>query len=290
MKEELKQAVKLMQAYMETHLNESITLHDLSQISHYSPFYCARIFKEVVGIPPFEYLRKRRLSEAAKQLLTLHPPIIDVAFDFVFDSHEGFTRAFAREFGVLPKDYQKHPTSLRLFSAQNHPKEEKTMKETTPVFVQIVLRPKRKAIIKRGINAKHYFDYCEEVGCEVWDTLVSIKDAIHEPMGMWLPEKLIKDNTSVYVQGVEVSDNYQGDIPDGFEIIDLDPCEMMVFQGEPYDDEAFHENIGLVEAMIEKFNPAIYGYEWADEDAPSYQLEPQGYRGYIEARPVRQLK
>lgn len=275
---------------METHLNESITLHDLSQISHYSPFYCARIFKEVVGIPPFEYLRKRRLSEAAKQLLTLHPPIIDVAFDFVFDSHEGFTRAFAREFGVLPKDYQKHPTSLRLFSAQNHPKEEKTMKETTPVFVQIVLRPKRKAIIKRGINAKHYFDYCEEVGCEVWDTLVSIKDAIHEPMGMWLPEKLIKDNTSVYVQGVEVSDNYQGDIPDGFEIIDLDPCEMMVFQGEPYDDEAFHENIGLVEAMIEKFNPAIYGYEWADEDAPSYQLEPQGYRGYIEARPVRQLK
>lgn len=290
MKEELKQAVKLMQAYMETHLNESITLHDLSQISHYSPFYCARIFKEVVGIPPFEYLRKRRLSEAAKQLLTLHPPIIDVAFDFVFDSHEGFTRAFAREFGILPKDYQKHPTSLRLFSAQNHPKEEKTMKETTPVFVQIVLRPKRKAIIKRGINAKHYFDYCEEVGCEVWDTLVSIKDAIHEPMGMWLPEKLIKDNTSVYVQGVEVSDNYQGDIPDGFEIIDLDPCEMMVFQGESYDDEAFHENIGLVEAMIEKFNPAIYGYEWADEDAPSYQLEPQGYRGYIEARPVRQLK
>ena len=289
MKEEFKQAVQLMQAYMETHLNESITLHDLSHISHYSPFYCARIFKEVVGIPPFEYLRKRRLSEAAKQLMTDHRQIIDVAFDFVFDSHEGFTRAFAKEFGVLPKDVQKTTTMLRFFPSPNHPKEEKKMTETTPVFVQIVLRPKRKAIIKRGIKAVQYFEYCDEVGCDVWDTLVAIPNAIHEPMGMWLPEKLIKDHTSVYVQGVEVSDDYQGVIPDGFELIDLEPCEMMVFQGEPYDDEAFQENIGLVEDMIEKFNPAIYGYEWADDDAPSYQLEPQGYRGYIEAKPVRKL-
>jgi len=30
----------------------------------------------------------------------------------------------------------------------------------------------------------------------------------------------------------------------------------------------------------------IYGYEWADQDAPRFQLAPMGYRGYIEARPV----
>jgi hypothetical protein len=40
---------------------------------------------------------------------------------------------------------------------------------------------------------------------------------------------------------------------------------------------------------MKKYNPQIYGFEWADDDAPRFQLEPQGYRGYIEARPVKQL-
>ena len=33
----------------------------------------------------------------------------------------------------------------------------------------------------------------------------------------------------------------------------------------------------------------IIGYEWADNDAPRFQLNPMGYRGYIEGRPVRQI-
>jgi AraC family transcriptional regulator len=37
------------------------------------------------------------------------------------------------------------------------------------------------------------------------------------------------------------------------------------------------------------YNPEIYGFCWADEDGPRFQLEPQGYRGYIEGRPVRAI-
>ncbi|HYE10704.1 MAG TPA: AraC family transcriptional regulator, partial [Patescibacteria group bacterium] len=37
------------------------------------------------------------------------------------------------------------------------------------------------------------------------------------------------------------------------------------------------------------YDPKLYGFDWADEDAPRIQLEPAGYRGYIEARPVRQI-
>jgi hypothetical protein len=88
---------------------------------------------------------------------------------------------------------------------------------------------------------------------------------------------------------VEVPSNYTGEVPHGFEIIDLQPCQMMVFQGEPYDDEKFEEAIDELWDVIKKYNPEIYGFEWADDLAPRFQLEPQGYRGYIEARPVRQL-
>jgi AraC family transcriptional regulator len=41
--------------------------------------------------------------------------------------------------------------------------------------------------------------------------------------------------------------------------------------------------------LMKTYNPELYGFKWADEDGPRFQLEPLGYRGYIEGRPVRQL-
>lgn len=156
------------------------------------------------------------------------------------------------------------------------------------IFTQIVERPKRKAIIKRGIKAEHYFEYCEEVGCDIWGILESIKEAMFEPAGFWLPEKLIKQGTSKYVQGVEVPIDYKGPVPEGFDVIELEPCKMLVFQGEPFEDKDFEQAISDVMDAVEKFNPNIYGYEWAD-DAPRFQLDPLGYRGYIEAKPIKEM-
>ena len=113
-----------------------------------------------------------------------------------------------------------------------------------PVFVQVVDRPARKPILLRGIEAENYFEYCQEVGCEIWDTLTEVKDALYEPIGMWMPENLRKPGTSVYCQGVEMPSDYNGDIPEGCEVIDLSPCKMMIFQGPSYNDNDFREAIG----------------------------------------------
>jgi hypothetical protein len=88
---------------------------------------------------------------------------------------------------------------------------------------------------------------------------------------------------------VEVPLDYSGLVPEGFEIISLPPCKLMVFQGPPFEDEQFEAAIGELWEVMKTYKPEIYGYQWADEDAPRLQLEPQGYRGYIEARPVRPL-
>jgi hypothetical protein len=98
---------------------------------------------------------------------------------------------------------------------------------------------------------------------------------------MWLPKHLIKEGTSEYVQGVELPLNYNKPVPEGFEMITLPPYKMMVFKGEPYDDESLGQAIGETWKAIEKYNPAIYGYEWAKEETPRFQLAPIGYRGYI---------
>lgn len=292
-------AVQRMQIYIENHITEPITLHMLANAAGYSPWHCTRIFKELTEKTPFEYIRALRLSKAAVKLRDEDSKIVDIALDFVFDSHEGFTRAFSKQFGMTPKYYYKNTPPLKLFMPSHIrdyylmiEKGEDNMSKSSDVktvFVQVIDRPARKLILKRGIKAAHYFEYCKEVGCEVWGVLSSIKEALYEPIGMWLPENLRKQGTSVYTQGVEVPVNYTGEVPEGFDLIDLKPCKMMVFQGEPFEDEKFDEAINELWDTIKNYNPELYGFKWADEEGPRFQLAPMGYRGYIEARPVRQL-
>lgn len=292
-------AVQRMQDFIEGHLSEQITLHMLAKAAGYSPWHSARIFKELTGKTPFEYIRTLRLSRAALKLRDGEVKIIDVAFDFVFDSHEGFTRAFSKHFGMTPQYYCKKTPPLKLFMPgrirdyylKKQKGEDNMSKDSNlhTVFVQVVDRPKRNLILKRGIKATHYFEYCEEVESDVWGVLTSIKEAIYEPIGMWLPQNMIKPGTSQYAQGVEVTLDYKGEIPEGFELIELPPCKMMVFQGPPFEDEKFEDAISELWEVMKKYNPELYGFKWADEDGPRFQLEPWGYRGYIEARPVREL-
>jgi AraC family transcriptional regulator len=292
-------AVQRMQSFIEMHLNQPITLHRLAEAAGYSPWHAARIFKALTGKSPFEYIRLVRLSRAAVRLRDEQVRVVDVAFDFVFDSHEGFTRAFSKQFGVTPKDFARTRRPIRYFlpptvreippALQKGDPMSETQKSST-IFVQVVDRPARKLILKRGVKAADYYAYCEEVGCEVWDVLCGIKQALYEPIGMWLPENLRKPGTSTYAQGVEMPPEYAGPIPEGFELMALPPCKMMIFQGQPYDDADFEQAISSLWETVKNYNPEIYGFQWADEDGPRFQLEPQGYRGYIEGRPVKQIK
>ena len=158
--------------------------------------------------------------------------------------------------------------------------------KTQTIFVQVIERPARKLVLRRATQAEDYYAFCGEVGCDDWPILCSIKEALYEPVGLWLPDHLIKPGTSKYVQGVEVPLDYDKPLPNGFDIITLPPAKMMVFQGEPYDDEQFEQAIGSIWEHIKHFDPTLYGYRWAPETAPRFQLEPRGYRGYIEALPV----
>ncbi len=292
-------AVQRMQEYIDENLSRKITLKELAVAAGYSPWHAARLFKEVIGKAPFEYIRALRLTKAALILRDQSERIIDVAMDFVFDSHEGFTRAFSKEFGMPPMKYSRYTPPIKLFMPQKvfdtyralH-KGGKVMNQnsnTKSVFVQVIERPERKVLLRRGKKATEYFGYCEEVGCDVWSVLSSVKEAMYEPIGMWLPKHLIKEGTSQYVQGVEVPIDYANDIPDGYELIQLPPYKLMVFQGEPYNDDDFMDAIGEIWRHIERFEPTVYGYQWAPEAAPRFQLAPMGYRGYIEARPVKAI-
>ena len=163
------------------------------------------------------------------------------------------------------------------------------MENVQSVFVQLMRKPERKAILKRGVKAEDYFPYCEEVGCDVWGILTSMDSLCGEPVCLWLPEKYKKPNTSTYVQGVEVEAGYDGAIPEGFDVITLPEAEYLSFQGEPFREEDYCDAISAVQGAMQKYDPSLIGYEW-DDTNPRIQLEPRGERGYIELRAVRPLK
>ena len=286
-------AVQRMQEYIETHLDEEITLAKLAEVSLYSPWHSYRLFREYTGLTPSEYIRRLRLSKSAVRLKARGVKVADLAYELGFGSVDGFQRAFLREFGFNPSDYARDPIPIPLFipygvKFKECRKEYAEMKEVQSVFVQLVNKPERKCIIKRGKTAEDYFTYCQEVGCDVWGILMSMDSLCGEPVCLWLPEAYKKPNTSTYVQGVEVPVDYDGVIPDGFDVISLPEAQYLVFQGEPFREEDYCLAIEAVQHSMNQYNPSVIGYQW-DNSNPRIQLEPRGERGYIELRAVKKL-
>lgn len=284
-------AVQRMQEYIDTHLSEEITLKDLAEASQFSPWHSYRLFRDYLGMTPTEYVRRLRLSRSAIQLKKGKTKVIDVAANLGFGSVDGFQRAFLREFRCNPKEYAQNKVPIPLFipygvKFRELRKEVLNMENMQSVFVQLMRKPQRKVIIKRGVKAKDYFDYCAEVSCDVWGILMSMDSLCGEPVCLWLPDQYRKPGTSLYVQGVEVLPQDNVPVPEGFDVIELPEAEYLMFQGEPFYEEDYCQAILAVQHSMSQYDPTLIGYEWDDEN-PRIQLEPQGERGYIEMRAVK---
>ena len=289
--DEQKKAVRLMQDYINEHIYEDISIEDLAKAASFSPWYSRKLFIKHLGMTPAVYVRRLKLSKSALRLRDEDCQILDIAMEMGFGSVDGYQRAFRREFGCNPKEFSTSPIPVWLFTPNliiDKERKVSTMSEIRNVFIQVIKKPERKVIIKRGIKADEYFSYCNEVGCDVWGLLKSIKSISGEPVCLWLPKDMRKPVTNEYVQGVEVEPDYDGIVPEGFEVIDLPSAEFLLFRGEPFDQEDFERAITEIWDAEKKYDPAFIGYEWDDRN-PRIQLEPIGERGYIELVPVKKV-
>jgi AraC family transcriptional regulator len=87
---------------------------DLAARVHLSRFHLDRVIAAIAGEPPATLRRRVLLERAAYRLDTTDRSVLDVAVEAGYASHEAFTRAFARAYGVSPKDWRRHPTAVRL--------------------------------------------------------------------------------------------------------------------------------------------------------------------------------
>lgn len=93
--------------YIESRLQDEISLLEVAKVAAFSPYHFHRIFSLIVGETLKSYIRKRRLTEAAYELRDTDGRIIDIALTYQFESQQSFSRAFKKQFFVTPAEYRK---------------------------------------------------------------------------------------------------------------------------------------------------------------------------------------
>lgn len=98
--------------YIELNLAKNLRLSDIAKETGYSMYHFDRIFKYTLGESIIEYVRKRRLTEAANELIRTKNRIIDIAIKYGFDSQQAFTTAFTKYYKTSPGKYRKNGKNL----------------------------------------------------------------------------------------------------------------------------------------------------------------------------------
>ncbi|HEX3023036.1 MAG TPA: AraC family transcriptional regulator, partial [Lachnospiraceae bacterium] len=88
--------------YMEEHLAEEISYEEAAKIACCSTFYFQRMFSYVAGISLSEYIRRRRMTQAAFELQNTDRKVIDIAMKYGYTSASSFNRAFHSIHGASP--------------------------------------------------------------------------------------------------------------------------------------------------------------------------------------------
>ncbi len=101
--------------YMETHLTEEINYESVAKEAYSSVFHFQRVFSILCGFTLGDYIRMRRLSLAAADLIQTGDKVIDIALKYGYDTPESFTRAFVRFHGITPTE-ARHGGNVKSFS------------------------------------------------------------------------------------------------------------------------------------------------------------------------------
>jgi AraC family transcriptional regulator len=96
--------------YIDAHLDDDLTVEQLSSAATFSKYHFHRQFSELFGVSVYKYIQLNRLKRASYQLVFRdHRQIIDIALASGYENHESFSRAFKKSIGQTPSEFRRQP-------------------------------------------------------------------------------------------------------------------------------------------------------------------------------------
>ena len=301
--------------------SEALTLGALSRTLGYSDFYTTRKSKEISGMQFRDYLRRRKLAFALKEVRDGSKSLLNIAVEYGFSSHEAFTRAFKSAYGVTPSEYRRRPRPVVLRTKINPFDryflglgEIGMLKSTEDIKIYFVTIPAHKFLHVKNYESNGYWDFWQKQSlipgqdCEtVCGLLDSIKGKLDDDGGSEVnsgsgqlmaymndPDGRLCDwgfpRTECY--GVRLPADYRGEVPPQMLMADIPEAEYLVFEHGPFDYEQENRS---VEEKIEK---AMADFDFSDTgccfdtSTPGRIIylyyDPERYCKYV--RPVRRVE
>lgn len=104
---DLHKKLKLALAYMTKHPAEKITIAQLADLAHLSPYHFIRSFRSAYELTPLQYLTRLRLKKASLLLKKSDTTVVNIVPQCGFENESAFIRLFKKEFRMTPIAYRK---------------------------------------------------------------------------------------------------------------------------------------------------------------------------------------
>ena len=269
-------AIEQAEAYIESRIQESLTLEQIAGEIGYSPYHFSRIFLAYHDITVMDYVRKRKLS-LASQGIQQGQKVLDMALKYGFETASGFSKAFRRQYQVAPTQYEPKFTHELLnvqikeipsFNVAGYSAQLETNDELAPQN-----------------RAGYWYDLNENAS--YWEARLyeELNPPKHGEVGIFLPTE---NNQIRYVLGVIVTDFTQA-TPD-MECFQVPGGAFAIFTTPPADMTKDPENLTRATKSLWK---SIYGQWFLDSgytfDESRFDFEFYDERAHYRADAVMEI-
>lgn len=259
-------------AYIEAHLEEEMDYDKIADIFGYSSYHFQRLFMLISGVSLAEYVRSRRLSKAAEDLLDPNTKVIDIAYKYGYSSPNSFNRAFKAMHGVSAKDVKKQETTIKAFPPLSF---ELTIKGADAMDYRIQELPSFRIVGKKihstMLNGQCYREvpafWSEQMQSGAIQEVLSLMN--EQPMGLLGIGDYNPDlDTSEFDYYIAVSTNKE--IPEGMDELMIPASTWAVFPHPSTESESAQK---FQQRIVMEWLPSS-GYEFSKApDVETYDAE-----------------
>lgn len=219
--------------FIEEHLLDNLTIEQVAKEANSSVFHFQRTFAILTDMSIADYIRRRRLTLAAQELINKDIKIIDLSYKYGYDTPEAFTKAFRKQHGMTPSDARK---KLGRLQSYNRLVIQVTLKGAEPMDYKIVEKEsfqivglKRTYNCKTGENLKEIPQFWDEVNSDGTDDLLFQLNngKIEGVLGVCVVDESKKDSG---LMDYWIASAHEGDVPENLSALVIPASKWVIFE------------------------------------------------------------